>query len=100
MEYKERLREVIRKLHGHESKHLETVPVKEWFQGKVIWDGEVEVFELIGHPDATRCYSWAYQDDDGKTQFVAALGVGPVVSPKAAVQSAIRAMVKNAPKKA
>ena len=99
MEYKERLREVIRKLHGHDSKHLETVPVKEWFQGKVIWDGEVEVFELVGHPDATLCYSWSYADDDGKEQFTAVLGVGPVVSAQASVKAALIAKVKNGPEK-
>jgi hypothetical protein len=67
---------------------------------RLFWDGEVEVFELIAHPDAKRCYSWSYQDDDGKEQFTTVLGVGPVVSPQAAVKAALIAKVKNAPEKA
>ena len=34
MTYIEELKEVIRKLHGVESTHRESVPVKEVFQGK------------------------------------------------------------------
>jgi hypothetical protein len=30
----------------------------EKFQGKVIWDGNVEVFELSEHPKAKRVYAW------------------------------------------
>jgi len=36
---------VIRKLHGAESAHVETVPVVETFQGQTVWEGEVEVFD-------------------------------------------------------
>jgi hypothetical protein len=50
--YIRELQDVIRKLHGAESKHLESVPVKEIFQGKTVWEGIVEVFELAGHPTA------------------------------------------------
>ena len=55
--YIEELREVIRHLHGVESKHVESVPVKETFQGKTVWEGVVEVFELYGHPMAGRAYA-------------------------------------------
>lgn len=48
----EDLRDVIRILHGVESTHLKSVPVKEVFNGKKIWEGVVEVFSLHGHPTA------------------------------------------------
>ncbi len=54
MSYIQDLQDVIRKLHGVESKHIESVTVKETFQGKTVWEGVVEVFELIGHPKAHR----------------------------------------------
>ena len=43
--YLKELLDVIRRLHGVEAKHVESVPVKETFQGKTVWDGIVEVFE-------------------------------------------------------
>ena len=38
------------KLHGAKSEHVESVPVRETFQGQVVWDGVVEVFDLTGTP--------------------------------------------------
>jgi hypothetical protein len=32
-----------------EATHLKTVPIREVFQGKVAWEGEVEVF-AVTHP--------------------------------------------------
>lgn len=63
-EYINELRDVIRKLHGAEATHVESVPVKEVHQGKTVWDGVVEVFELRGHPKASRVYAWAHDTDD------------------------------------
>ncbi len=59
MSYIQELQDVIRRLHGAEAKHIESVPVKETFQGKTVWEGIVEVFELRGHPEAYRAYAWA-----------------------------------------
>ena len=39
--------------------------MKETFQGKTVWEGDVEVFDLIGHPKAKRCYAWAYDVETG-----------------------------------
>jgi hypothetical protein len=36
-------------------------PVHETFQGQTVWAGEVEVFDLVGHPKAKRCYAWAHK---------------------------------------
>ena len=56
MTYIEELRGVIRHLHKAEATQIESVPVKEAFQGKTVWEGVVEVFELHGHPKATRTH--------------------------------------------
>ena len=50
--YISELQDGIRRLHGVESKYVESVPIKETFQGKTVWEGIVEVFELVGHPKA------------------------------------------------
>jgi hypothetical protein len=101
--YIDELRDVIRKLHGVESKHLESVPVKETFQGRTVWEGVVEVFDLIGHPSATRLYAWSHQTDDPKhpRRHVTVLHADPITSPLLAVRAVIvQEFRSNAPAEA
>jgi hypothetical protein len=94
--YIEELRDVIRHLHGVESMHVESVPVKEMFQGKTVWEGIVEVFDLKDHPKAQRLYAWAYKTDNPKRpKHVTVLHVGPVDSPLKAVRAAIIEEFRN-----
>lgn len=86
--YLAELRGVIRKLHGVESRHIESVPIKETFQGKTVWEGVVEVFELIDHPKAQKLYAWSH-DADGKKRHVTVLHMDKVTSPILAVRAAI-----------
>jgi hypothetical protein len=96
-EYIDDLRAVIGKLHGCDSKHVESVPVHEVFQGQTAWQGVVEVFDLIGHPKAKRCYGWSHLDgqQDEKTNFVTVLEIPPVESPQTAVQVYIASEAKK-----
>lgn len=94
MSYVEELKKVIRQLHGCEADHAETVPVKEVFQGQTVWDGEVEVFNIRGHPKARRCYAWAHETDEGK-RYVAVLELPPVESAQTAVRAAIVDEARN-----
>lgn len=90
MTYIEELQDVIRHLHGVESMHVESVPVKETFQGKTVWEGIVEVFELHGHPKAPKAYAWSYKTDNPKKPVhVTVLHIPPVISPLLAVRAAI-----------
>ncbi|MGH9765073.1 MAG: hypothetical protein ACREDR_18945 [Blastocatellia bacterium] len=97
MSYIEELRDVIRHLHGVESKHVESVPVRESFQGKTVWEGIVEVFVLIGHPKAPKVYAWAHDTDSPKQprRHVTVLHIPPVVSPALAVRAAIVQEFRN-----
>ncbi len=96
MTYIEELRDVIKHLHGVESLHVESVPIKETFQGKTVWKGIVEVFDLKGHPKATRAYAWAYETDNPKKpRHVTVLHMGPVTSPLLAVRAAIVQEFRN-----
>jgi hypothetical protein len=49
----ETLREAIQKVHGCDSRWVESTSVKEPY-----WTGEVQVFQLFGHSTAERCYAW------------------------------------------
>jgi hypothetical protein len=84
------LKDAIRATHGCESLHVESVPVKEVFEGETAWEGTVEVFDLVGHPEAQRCYAWSYQDGD-QNKIITVLGISPVGSPESAVKVAIAA---------
>jgi hypothetical protein len=79
----------IRNLHGCDSTWVESVPVRETFQGQTVWEGVVQVFDLQGHPTATRCYAWSHSTTGAKRRFVAVLHPSPVDSPEKAVRAAI-----------
>jgi hypothetical protein len=87
----EELRDVIRKLHGVESTHRASVPVKEVFNGKTIWEGIVEVFDLHGHDKANTAYAWSHATDNpaNPKRHVTVLHIPPAVSPETAVRAAI-----------
>ena len=91
MDYLDELKAKIRLLHGYDAMHAQTVPVREVFQGKVIWDGEVEVFELLGHAKARRCYAWGYpnEKEPDRLDVVTVLEIPPVVSPQTAVTAVL-----------
>lgn len=89
--YIQELKAIIRRLHGVEARHMESVPVKETYQGRTVWDGIVEVFELQGHPEAPKVYAWSHETDDPSKpkRHVTVLHIHPVTSPLLAVRAAI-----------
>jgi len=90
--YIERLQSVIQHLHGCGAAWVESVAVKEVFRGKTIWQGDVEVFTLTGHPKAKRAYGWFYGEPE---QFVTILELPPVDSAAAAVKVGVAYQVKK-----
>lgn len=95
--YIERLKQVIFHLHKAGSRHLESVPVEEVFQGQTVWRGVVEVFALVGHPEANRAYAWSHRAgrDDSDERFVVVLELLPVTSPQTAVKVAVASEIKS-----
>jgi len=80
--------------------HSATVPVHEVFRAETVWQGDVEVFDLTGHPKAKRAYAWSHLDgkNDERTRFLAVLEIPPVDSAQRAVQVQIVADVKKGSK--
>jgi len=95
MSYIQELQDVVVKLHGAEAKHVRSVPVTEQHQGKTVWDGIVEVFDLIGHPKTHRVYAWAHETEPGNLRHVTVLHIPPAVSPETAVRAAIIQEYRN-----
>ena len=81
----------IRQTHGAEAELVDRVRLVEEFWEQPVWEGEVLVFELEGHPTATRCYAW---EVDG--EVTAVLHTGPVDSPVKAVRASILAEAPEA----
>jgi len=73
------------------------VPVKETFQGKTVWEGIVEVFEIHGDTRTNRIYAWSHDADDPKKpkRHVTVLHIAPVTSAAAAVRAAIVQEFRN-----
>ncbi len=78
--------QAIQATHGAAAQLAARERVVETFEGETVWEGEVLVFELEGHPTAPRCYAW---EVDG--EVTAVLHEGPVDGPQAAVKAAILA---------
>jgi hypothetical protein len=49
--------DAIRHLHGVESSHVETAHVRQVHAGLVVWEGDIDVFQLAKHPKAKRACS-------------------------------------------
>ncbi len=69
---------------------VESVPIREMRGEQLVWQGTVHVFDLEGHPKASRAYAWSdAMDDSPKRRFIAVLGISPVNGPREAVRAAI-----------
>lgn len=92
-DYITRVKLTIEHLHKCSAVFVSTVPVHEVFKGQTVWNGEVEVFDLIGHPKAKRAYGWSHREGkgDARERFVTVLEVPPVESAETAVRASIMA---------
>ena len=86
--YTKRLQGGIRRQHGCESKHLESVPLEIQQDGKTIWKGVVELFRLSNGP-ARFCYAWAFaqRGDSYQNEVIVVFADPAVNSPRKAVES-------------
>lgn len=84
------LKAAVEGQHGGTATLMQSVPVKETFQGTTVWEGVVHVFDLAGNPKATRAYDWSSPIEGGeKRRFFAVLHTPSIGSPVAAVRAAI-----------
>jgi len=97
MNYIEALQDAIFKAHGCKTQHLRSIPINEQFKGNPVWQGVVEVFELIDHPKAKICYAWGHHsgNKDEKSRYVMVLEIPPINSPLAAVRASIVSDSRN-----
>jgi hypothetical protein len=86
----DQLKQAVESQHGGTATFVQAVPVHESHDGKTVWNGAVQVYDLAGSPSgATRAYAWSYGLPDGKRKFFAVLHTGPITGPREAVRAAI-----------
>ena len=84
------LQRAIEDQHGGHATLVSVEPVDERYNGQIVWEGEVHVFDLDGHPKATRAYAWSsLVDGSDRRRFYAVLHLGPIRSAQDAVRAAI-----------
>jgi hypothetical protein len=84
------LKQAVESQHGCTATLAQSVPVKETFGGKTVWEGIVHVFKISGHPKANQAYAWSSPiEGSDKCRFFAVLHLPPVTSPVEAVRAAI-----------
>jgi hypothetical protein len=84
------LGQAVERMHHCSAQLARSVPVKETHRGATVWEGVVHVFDLEGHPTATRAYAWSSPiEGSDKRRFFAVLHLPPVTSPVEAVRAAI-----------
>lgn len=84
------LREAVERQHHCSARLAQSVPIKETHEGTTAWEGVVHVFEITGHPMATRAYAWSSPiEGSEKRRFFAVLHQPPIASPADAVRAAI-----------
>jgi hypothetical protein len=87
--------DAIRHLHGCEATWVEGVPVHEKSGDETVWEGDVQVFDVTGHPKATRVYAWSHVTTGTRRQFHVVLHLPPVDGPVMAVKTAVFAEYKR-----
>lgn len=84
------LKKTIEQLHKCRASHIEDVIVLENFGTDTVWEGTVSIFELKGHPNATKCYAWSSPIEGSvKRRYYAVLNIPPIDSPEKAVRASI-----------
>ena len=91
----DQLKRAVEAQHGCRATLAQSAPVRDTFGGKPVWEGIVHVFDLAGHPKATRAYAWSSPiEGSTKRRFFAVLHIPPIVPPLDAVRAAIVAEQK------
>lgn len=86
----DQLKKAVDSQHDCTATLAQSVPVKETFGGKTVWEGVVHVFRIDGHPKAKKAYAWSFPiEGSDKRRFFAVLHLPPITSPVEAVRAAI-----------
>jgi hypothetical protein len=89
--YIKEVTKVVRKRHGLEAEHMQTVLVNQIAEDSEVWNVVVEVFGLRWTPRAKRCYAWGLPKAEGGWEITTVLETRPVISAHSAVKAILAA---------
>ena len=69
--------------------------MREKVNGRVLWEGNGEVFALLGHDEALRCYARGHTGPTGRWEVTTGPAIPAVVSAATAVIAAFAVSVKT-----
>jgi hypothetical protein len=78
----------IERAHGCRAEPLAWLPITLAFRNGASWHGIIDVFQLEGHPTATRCYTWL--TGAVPSRRITVLKVGAITTAEEAVQTWLR----------
>jgi hypothetical protein len=67
--------------------YVHTQPVRIILEGKVLWKGRVEVFDLKGHAFSKRAFGWTIRHKEKKSENIIVMGIPPLDTPLMAVKA-------------
>jgi hypothetical protein len=85
----QQLKAAVENQHGGTAQLAQSIPVPETFEGEPVWEGVVHVFDLTGHPTASRAPGPRLSEGSAKRRFFAVLHTDRINSPLEAVRAAI-----------
>ncbi len=83
MNYLEALKQAIESLHKCTASHVSSIKASDFWKGEKVWDADIELFRLRGHPEAEYCYAWNFP------KVVIILKIPPIDTPADAVRIAL-----------
>jgi hypothetical protein len=90
------LKNAVERMHHCSARLIQSVPIREWFEHETVWESAVHIFDLEGHPTASRAYAWSSSiEGSDKRRFFAVLHQPPITSPVDAVRAAIVVCIEN-----
>ena len=93
-----RIRRSVEARHVCRANVARLVPVHERFQGYAVWDGLVNVCDLVSHPKVTRAYDWSIPIEGSYKRWLSAAGqLGAIRTPLDAVEAAKVAQHRMSP---
>src|SRR6266508_6732101 len=76
------LKNAVERMHHCSARLIQSVPIREWFEHETVWESAVHIFDLEGHPTASRAYAWSSSiEGSDKRRFFAVLHQPPITSP-------------------
>jgi uncharacterized protein YndB with AHSA1/START domain len=85
----DRVARTIEELHDATALWEATIPVHRAPDERAVCEGKVEIFQLVGHPRAQRCFAWEGENGSGERTVHVVLRLPPIDSAEDAVRSVI-----------